>query len=269
MEYHSLDELAVLQQNDFIRAAIDRVGAGVVIADPEQEDMPLIYVNKGFEELTGYEAQEVLGKNCRFLQGEHTEQKGVDQIREAIHTKETVKVELLNYRKDGSEFWNELQIYTVYIDKLNQDFFVGVQQDVTKRKEAERLVGHYSSEVKRLSTPIVPVKDNVSVLPLIGNVDEERLQQMLDAVSFHVQEQKEDYLILDLSAVQVFNEDIHISIYQLNQLLDLMGTTLILSGVTPKFAMGSSPYANFSELSLRSYVSVKQALQMIGEDSRA
>ncbi|SIS57956.1 STAS domain-containing protein [Salimicrobium flavidum] len=269
MEYHSLDELAVLQQNDFIRAAVDRVGAGVVIADPQQEDTPLIYVNKGFEELTGYESEEVLGRNCRFLQGPNTEEEDLEKIREAMKTKETVKVELCNYRKDGSEFWNELQIYTVFIDKLDQDFFVGVQQDVTKRKEAERLVGHYSSEVKRLSTPIVPVKDGVSILPLVGNVDDERLQQMLDAVSFHVQEEKEDYLILDLSGVEVFNEQIHIGIYQLNQLLDLMGTTLVLSGVTPKFAIGSTPYANFSELSLRSCVSVKQALQMIEQDSQA
>lgn len=269
MEYHSLDELAVLQQNDFIRAAVDRVGAGVVIADPQQEDTPLIYVNKGFEDLTGYEAKEVLGMNCRFLQGENTDEESVRKIRRAIENKETVKVEICNHHKDGTEFWNELQIYTVFIDKLDQEFFVGVQQDVTKRREAERLVGHYSSEVKLLSTPIVPVKDNISILPLVGNVDDERLQRMLDSVSLHVQEYKEDYLILDLSGIEVFNEDIHIGIYQLNQLLDLMGTTLILSGVTPKFAIGSTPYANFSELSLRSYTSVKQALKMIGEDSQA
>ncbi|PBB05988.1 MULTISPECIES: PAS domain-containing protein [Salimicrobium] len=266
MEYYSLDELEVMQQNDFIRAAVDRVGVGVVIADPQQVDTPVVYVNKGFEELTGYEAKEVLGRNCRFLQGPDTGEENLDKIRKALDNKENVKVELRNYHKDGSEFWNELQIYTVFIEKLDQDFFVGVQQDVTKRVEAERLVGHYSTEVKRLSTPIVPVEDGVSILPLIGNVDDERLQQMLDAVSNHVQEEKEDYLILDLSGVSFFNEEIHIGIYQLNQLLNLMGTTLILSGVTPKFAMGSTPYANFSELSLRSYTSVKQALERIRND---
>ncbi|WP_255437699.1 STAS domain-containing protein [Thalassobacillus sp. CUG 92003] len=125
------------------------------------------------------------------------------------------------------------------------------------------MVDHYFSEVNRLSTPIVPVAENISVLPLVGTVDEERLHKILDVVSLHVNEAKEDYLIVDLSGIHSYSTDLHRGIYQLNQLLDLMGTTLILTGVKPHFAMESAPHVDFNELSLQSYTSVKQALQFI------
>ncbi|WP_173917840.1 PAS domain-containing protein [Halobacillus sp. Marseille-Q1614] len=263
MKYKSVDYLNEIQQNEFIKAAIDHVGAGVVISDPEQIDNPIIYINKGFEDLTGYEPEEVLGMNCRFLQGKDTDLNAVKTLRENLKASKPIQIELLNYKKDGTPFWNDLQIFPVYIEKMEQNYFVGVQKDITKRIDAESLVGHYTSEVKRLSTPIVPVEDDVSVLPLIGNVDEERVQQMLEFVSHHVQEVKEDYIILDLSAVHTFNENIHMGIYQLDQLLTLMGTTLLITGVKPNFALQSAPYANFGELSLKSYPTVKQALQEI------
>lgn len=259
----SFEKLEEIQQNEFIKAAIDRVGAGVVISDPEQEDNPMIYCNKGFEELTGYKAEEILGRNCRFLQGEDTDPQRVERIRKGLKNYETVQVEIRNYRKDGTMFWNELQIYPVYVENMDQTFFVGVQKDVTQRRQQEELIGHYLSEVKRLSTPIVPVEDGISVLPLVGTVDDERLNQMLESVSHHVKESKEDYIILDMSAIHSYNEAVHMGIYQLNQLLDLMGTTLIITGIKPTFAIQSAPYADFSELSLLTYASVKQALQSI------
>ncbi|WP_226585263.1 PAS domain-containing protein [Halobacillus litoralis] len=259
----SFARLEEIQQNEFIKAAIDRVGAGVVITDPEQEDNPMIYCNKGFQDMTGYSPEEILGRNCRFLQGEDTSPKQVERIRKGLEQQEPTQVEIKNYRKDGSMFWNELQIFPVYISHMDQTYFVGVQKDVTYRREQEELIGHYLSEVKRLSTPIVPVGDNISVLPLVGTIDDERLQQMLEAVSHHVKETKEDYLIMDMSAVHSYNEAVHMGIYQMNQLLNLMGTTLVITGIKPTFAIQSAPYADFSELSLQTYASVKQALQTL------
>ncbi|UOQ44456.1 PAS domain-containing protein [Halobacillus salinarum] len=209
MNHHTFNKLHDIKKNEFIKTAIDHVGAGVVISDPQQEDNPIIYMNEGFEQLTGYSSEEVLGKNCRFLQGEDSNTETIKKIHEALKNTEQVQVEIKNYRKDGSMFWNELQIFPVYLEHLEQTYFVGVQKDVTVRKEAERLVGHYSSEVKRLSTPIVPVEDHISILPLIGTVDEQRLQQMLDTVSHHVQQSKDEYLILDLSAISSYNGEIH------------------------------------------------------------
>ncbi|QAS52528.1 PAS domain-containing protein [Halobacillus litoralis] len=267
MSGQSFVRLEEIHQNEFIKAAIDRVGAGVVITDPEQEDNPMIYCNKGFQELTGYESDEILGQNCRFLQGDDTSQSQVERIRDGLKNFQSVQIEIKNYRKDGSMFWNELQIFPVFIEQMEQTYFVGVQKDVSQRRQQEELIGHYLSEVKRLSTPIVPVEDNISVLPLVGTIDDERLQQMLDAVSHHVKETKEDYLIMDMSAVHSYNEAVHMGIYQMNQLLDLMGTTLVITGINPTFAIQSAPYADFSELSLQTYASVKQALQFIQKEN--
>ncbi|TGB01923.1 PAS domain-containing protein [Halobacillus salinus] len=264
MDHHyTFSKLEEIQQNEFIKAAIDRVGAGVVITDPEQEDNPMIYCNQGFKDLTGYESEEILGRNCRFLQGDDTTQVAVEKIRKGMAQDETVTVEIKNYKKDGSPFWNELQIFSVFIEQMGQKYFVGVQKDVTKRREQEELIGHYLSEVKRLSTPIVPLEEGISVLPLVGTLDDERLQQMLESVSHHVKESKDDFLIMDMSAVHSYNEGVHMGIYQMNQLLDLMGTTLVITGIKPSFAIQSTPYADFSDLSLLTYASVKQALYSI------
>ncbi|MBH0231647.1 STAS domain-containing protein [Halobacillus yeomjeoni] len=256
-------KLEEIQKNEFIKAAIDCVGAGVVITDPEQEDNPMIYCNRGFEELTGYHSEEILGRNCRFLQGEETSSKVVSKIKAGLEDYHPVFVEIRNYRKDGTPFWNELQIFPVFIENMDQTYFVGVQRDVTKRREQEDLMGHYLNEVKRLSTPIVPVEDDISILPLIGTVDDDRIHDMLETVSHHVKETKEDYMIMDMSAIHSYNEAIHMGIYQLYQLLKLMGTQLIITGVKPSLAMQSTPYANFSDLQLKTYTTVKQALKAI------
>ncbi|MCA0972541.1 PAS domain-containing protein [Halobacillus litoralis] len=263
MDHYTFSKLEEIQQNEFIKAAIDRVGAGVVITDPEQEDNPMIYCNQGFKDLTGYEEAEILGRNCRFLQGKDTSEITVNKLRAGISNQEVTTVELKNYRKDGTPFWNELQIFPVFVEQMGQTYFVGVQKDVTKRREQEELIGHYLSEVKRLSTPIVPVEEGISVLPLVGTIDDERLQQMLEIASHHVKESKDDYLIMDMSAVHSYNEGVHMGIYQMNQLLDLMGTTLIITGIKPTFAIQSTPYADFTDLSLQTYASVKQALYAI------
>ncbi|WP_255437700.1 PAS domain-containing protein [Thalassobacillus sp. CUG 92003] len=138
MSEASQTKLEQIKRNEFIKASIDYVGAGVVITDPSKEDNPIIYVNRGFEEMTGYQAQEVLGRNCRFLQGEETESAAVTTLRNALEKQEQVNVELKNYRKDGSSFWNELQIYPVYMETMEQTYFVGVQRDVSKRKRTRK-----------------------------------------------------------------------------------------------------------------------------------
>ena len=117
--------------------AIDMAPIGVSITDPGQADNPLIYVNDAFVDLTGYPREEVIGRNCRFLQGEHTDPERVAEIRAAVDAGEPVSVELRNYRKDGTEFWNQLNIAPVTDDSGTVVSFVGFQQDVTGRKQRE------------------------------------------------------------------------------------------------------------------------------------
>ncbi|WP_380158978.1 SpoIIE family protein phosphatase [Kineococcus sp. R86509] len=107
------------------------------ISDPTQPDNPLVWVNPAFERVTGY-GREVLGTNCRFLQGPETDHDAVQRIRSALATGETITELLLNYRKDGTAFWNEVVISPVRNAEGRVTHFVGVQSDVTLRVQAER-----------------------------------------------------------------------------------------------------------------------------------
>ncbi|MFP7492630.1 PAS domain-containing protein [Terribacillus saccharophilus] len=254
--------------DQFVKHAIDYVGAGVVITDPSLPDNPIIYTNKGFEELTGYPAEEIIGHNCRFLQGEDTNRDDVTLVRDAIRNEEALVVELKNYRKNGEMFWNELEIYPIYLDSEKKTFFVGVQKDVTQRKLNEELVSHYLEEVARLSTPIVPITDSTSILPLIGDVDDRRLNHILERVGEHVQQTGEKNFILDLQGISRFHSGIHQGVLRLYQLLDMMGTRMIITGFHPKMAMESVRQTDFSEQNIKFYATVKQALAYLEKENR-
>jgi len=120
---------------------------GIVISDPNQSDNPLIYVNEGFERLTGYSRREVLGRNCRFLQGTGTDLTALVQIRECIRERRDCLVELLNYRKDGTPFWNRLSIAPLRDANGRLTHFVGVQSDITARKLAEERLAAANAEI--------------------------------------------------------------------------------------------------------------------------
>ena len=107
------------------------------ITDPREADNPLAWVNPSFTRVTGYEADEVVGRNCRFLQGPATDPAAVAGIREAIEQRRTHTTTLLNYRKDGTAFWNQLSISPVFDGDGGLVSFVGVQTDVTERVRVE------------------------------------------------------------------------------------------------------------------------------------
>lgn len=118
--------------------AIEAAAQGITIADARQEDEPLIYANEGFRRITGYDTDEVIGRNCRFLQGEGTDEATVATLRGAIDDERPVSVDLLNYRKDGTPFWNRLDIVPVENDAGEVTHFLGLQRDVTEEKEREQ-----------------------------------------------------------------------------------------------------------------------------------
>jgi PAS domain S-box-containing protein len=117
--------------------AMDAAPIGITIADMQAEGDPLIYVNEGFEDLTGYSLEEVVGDNCRFLQGEETREEPVRRMREAIEAGESVQVELRNYQRDGTPFWNDVRLAPITVDD-EIPYYVGFQQDITLRKEHQR-----------------------------------------------------------------------------------------------------------------------------------
>ena len=108
------------------------------VSDPRRPDNPLIYVNEAFCTVTGYDASAVLGLNCRFLQGEGTDPVAVDQLRDAIRNERPAVVTLLNYRADGTPFWNQVSLAPVHEAGGRLVNFVGVQEDVTARVRVEQ-----------------------------------------------------------------------------------------------------------------------------------
>src|SRR5215210_2307426 len=116
-----------------------------LISDPNKPDVPLVYVNPAFERTTGYAAEEAVGRNCRFLQGEDRDQPALGELRTAVREGRHCTVVLRNYRKDGTLFWNELSIYPVHDEEGCVTSFVGVQNDITERIRAEATL----SEIRR------------------------------------------------------------------------------------------------------------------------
>ena len=127
-----------------MRRLLDRAVAassnGIVITDPKMPDNPIIYVNPAFEEISGYTAEEVRGRNCRFLQGGYHEQPALDELREALTEERECRVVLRNHRKDGTPFWNELYVSPVHDEDGLLTNFVGVQNDITERRRIEEVL---------------------------------------------------------------------------------------------------------------------------------
>ena len=123
---------------DILMQAVMESSDSIAIADASSPNYPLIFVNPAFENLTGYSKEEVLSKNCNYLQGDDRQQRQLQDLRDALHQKRSCLVTLRNYRKDGSMFWNELSISPVFEKSGELTHFIGVQKDVTARIISEQ-----------------------------------------------------------------------------------------------------------------------------------
>ena len=119
--------------------AMDEAQVGISMADAEG-DLPIVYANEGFERVTGYDAAEIVGRNCRFLQGAATDEAAVAELGDAVDAGEPASVELLNYRADDSPFWNEVRLSPIEGPDGDLTHYLGFQTDVTERKRTEQLV---------------------------------------------------------------------------------------------------------------------------------
>ena len=118
-------------------AAVSMTRMPMVVVDPNKEDHPIVFANQAFLEMTGYAREEVIGRNCRFLQGPETDPATRAQVREAVAARRDIATEILNYRKDGSPFWNALFMSPVYNAAGDLVYFFGSQLDITRRRIAE------------------------------------------------------------------------------------------------------------------------------------
>ncbi|MFZ2725044.1 MAG: PAS domain-containing protein [Methylococcaceae bacterium] len=137
-----------------LSAILDECVNGVTLADPDLEDAPIIYANKAFEKLTGYSQEDIIGHNCRFLQGEDKNQEARYQIREALDKHEAIEVTLRNYRKDGELFYNHLKIVPLLDSKQRVLYYLGVQYDITHQIDAK-------NEIKTLTELLNAMPSNL------------------------------------------------------------------------------------------------------------
>lgn len=118
---------------------------GVVIADARRDDFPIIYVNPAFCRITGYEQEESIGRNCRFLQREDNNQPSLTVLREALSKQQACNVVVRNFRKDGSAFWNDLYIAPVSDEQGEVTHFIGVQNDISEHREMQHTLAYNTS----------------------------------------------------------------------------------------------------------------------------
>lgn len=119
-----------------------------VLTNPHQPDNPIIFANDAFLRLTGYGRDEVVGRNCRFLNGPETDREVSDDVRRAVEAGEPVSVKMLNHRKDGSRFRNQLHISPIFDEAGILAYFVGYQHDSTRQVEAEQALQQARQELE-------------------------------------------------------------------------------------------------------------------------
>lgn len=144
--------------------ALESTANGVLIADAQQADIPITYVNKAFVTITGYGKSEAIGKNCRFLQNDDRDQKEILEMRSAIENGKSCQVVLRNYRKDGSMFWNEVTFTPIRDDMGKLTHFIGILNDVTERKKEELLKESIRKSMEMITRhlPLTQICDHIA-----------------------------------------------------------------------------------------------------------
>ena len=135
-------------RGDPFAAAVRATRMPMVITDPNLADNPIVFCNEAFQKLTGYDRDEIVGRNCRFLQGDKTDPVEIAKLRDAIGQGMSIDVDILNYRKDGSTFWNALYLSPVRDEDGTVRFFFASQMDVTERVEARDAIARQKADVE-------------------------------------------------------------------------------------------------------------------------
>jgi PAS domain S-box-containing protein len=184
---------SIVRRNHMLLATIDACPLSITVADTAQPDAPLIYANRKFLDLTGYEAGEVIGRNCRLLQGPGTDPQTIAAMRRAIAAGEQTEVELQNYHKNGSKFLNRLVLAPIHDDAGQLTAYIGMQADVTsdaKRKGAEaqrqkmealgRMMGGVAHEINNMLQPVTLLAQHMIDEGLVAGEGRQHLDIVLD-----------------------------------------------------------------------------------------
>ncbi len=170
-----------------LRSCGDLFAHCFVITDLESPDSPLIYVNDNFCKLSGHGREDVLGKNCRFLQGPETSREDIISIAKAIKERECCYQDILNYKKDGTPFWNRLILIPINTDVLGVRYYIGIQHDITEKvNQRDSLIATSKSEGRghifaKVSNPLNEIVRSLRTLryQVDGSPESQKLTQTL------------------------------------------------------------------------------------------
>ena len=132
-----IDGPSLNERGNIFFAAVEMTRMPMLVTDPNQQDNPIVFVNNAFLDLTGYGEQDVIGRNCRMLQGPETDQRTIAEVRQAIREQRAVTVDILNYKADGKPFWNALFIGPIYDQHGKLLYFFASQMDITERRMSQ------------------------------------------------------------------------------------------------------------------------------------
>ncbi len=144
-------EEALLPPAEMLASVVAAAAVGIAVADPTRPDLPLVYCNRAFLDITGYDADEVIGRNCRFLQGPDSDPATIAVIRAALAEGRPLSVEILNRRKDGTPFWNALSIRPIFGPDGKPRWFAGSCSDVTGVHRSERELRDAQDQLTKLA----------------------------------------------------------------------------------------------------------------------
>ena len=178
--------------NDILIQSIESSNLAHTISLIENAGLPLDYVNQAFLDQTGYSRDDVIGRNCRFLQGEGTDPVAIQKIRDSIKFHTPLDIEILNYKKDGSPFWNHLRMAPVFDENQKPVAFIGIQSDVThireqQRKESERqkleALGRMSANISHeIKNAIQPVKLMSEILLDRNSMNDDQISKCIQII---------------------------------------------------------------------------------------
>ncbi|MFC3689980.1 diguanylate cyclase domain-containing protein [Aquipuribacter hungaricus] len=191
-----------------LHRALAATTSGVTIADMRRPDQPLIYVNQAFEDLSGFRAEEVLGRNCRFLQGADTDAAVLDEIRSAIRGRREWRGTLLNHRgADREPWWNEIYLAPVLDGDGRLLQYIGVQNDVTARVDAERAL---AQERDRTKSYLARIEQLAWTDPLTGLANRRRVEERVETALWDARAGGHSLalLFLDLDGFKAVNDDL-------------------------------------------------------------
>lgn len=202
----AIEKIAQVDKLSLLERAINNSTNGIIISEAKQGN-PIIYTNSGFEKITGYSSQEVIGKNCKILQGKKTNPEDINQLKQAIIHQYETKVILYNYRKNGTEFWNEVYLSPVYNHESKVTHFIGIQNDITEKYNVEQRLSIKTQELEVFNQQLHQINH-------LNNIDYDSIENPLN---FYL-EKITKILEVDITIISEYLGDKHRIIALYNEL---------------------------------------------------